>query len=137
RIPDPAWRRELVFEPFWHAIARREIDCTVFDVGFVLDDETAPCRQITNWSVQDTGAATASDPALLAELRRRFGHRPIGNEVPVAKTKSHSRKIRNNLLKSLKCKTDAILWLMERVKWRFFLASYYESLRCGLNMWHF
>jgi predicted AlkP superfamily phosphohydrolase/phosphomutase len=135
RIADPAWRKKLAFEPFWHAIARHGIDCTVLDVSFVLDDETAPCRQITNWSVQDTGAAAASDPALLAEVRRRFGHRPIGKEVPVAKTRSHSRKIRNDLIKSLKCKTDAILWLMGRDKWRFFLSSYYETHRAGHNLW--
>jgi predicted AlkP superfamily phosphohydrolase/phosphomutase len=135
RPADPAWRKELVFEPFWHPIARRGIECTVLDIGFVLNDETAPCRQITNWSVQDTGAAAASDPALLAELRRRFGHRPIGKEIPVAKTRVHSRKIRDGLLKSLKCKTDAILWLMERDKWRLFLSCYYEMHRAGHNLW--
>ena len=94
-----------------------------------------PCRQITNWSVQDTGAAAASDPALLSELRRRFGYRPIGPEIPVAKTISHSRKIRDDLIKSLKRKTDAILWLMGRDKWRFFLAGYYETHRAGHNLW--
>jgi predicted AlkP superfamily phosphohydrolase/phosphomutase len=128
-------RRELVFEPFWHALARRGIDCTVLDIRFVMNDETAPCRQITNWSAQDTGAATASDPALLAELRRRFGHRPIGKEVPVVKTRSHSRRIRNDMIKSLKCKTDAILWLMERDKWRLFLTCYHEMHRAGHNLW--
>lgn len=135
RIPDPAWHGKLAFEPFWHPIARQGIDCTVLDVGFVLNSETAPCRQITNWSVQDTGAAAASDPALLAELRRRFGRRPIGIEVPVAKTRSHSAKIRDAMRKSLKCKTDAILWLMDRDKWRFFLTAYYETHRAGHNLW--
>ena len=135
RIADPAWQDMLAYEPFWHAIARRGIECTVLDAGFVLDNEAAPCRQITNWSVQDTAAAAASNSALLAEVRRRFGRRPIGPEVPVVKTKSHSRKIRNSLLKSIKCKTDAILWLMERDEWRFFLTSYYEFHRAGHNLW--
>jgi predicted AlkP superfamily phosphohydrolase/phosphomutase len=135
RPAEPAWQEEFAFEPFWHPVARRGIDCTVLDIGFVLNNETAPCRQITNWSVQDTGAAATSDPALLAELRRRFGYRPIGKEVPVAKTRSHSRKIRNDLIKSLKCKTEAILWLMKRDDWRFFLTSYYETHRAGHNLW--
>jgi predicted AlkP superfamily phosphohydrolase/phosphomutase len=135
RVGDSAWRKDLTFEPFWHSIARRGIDCTVLDVGFVLDDEKAPCRQITNWSVQDTGAAAASDPALLAEVRRRFGRRPIGPEVPVPKKRPHTRRIRDALIKSVKRKTDAILWLMERDEWRFFLSSYYEMHRAGHNLW--
>jgi predicted AlkP superfamily phosphohydrolase/phosphomutase len=134
RLDDPAWQTKLAFEPFWYPVARRGIDCTVLDVSFVLDSETAPCRQITNWSGQNVGAAT-SDPALLAELRRRFGRRPIGKEVPVVKSKSHSRSIRNRLLKSLKSKTDAILWLMNRDKWRLFVAAYYETHRAGHNLW--
>ena len=135
RIADPAWGTKLKIEPFWHAIARRGVDCTVLDVGFVVDNETAPCRQITNWSVQDTDAAATSDPALLADVRRRFGYRPIGKEVPVLKTKSHSRKIRDRMLKSVKAKTDAILWLMQGDKWRFFIAGYYETHRAGHNLW--
>jgi predicted AlkP superfamily phosphohydrolase/phosphomutase len=135
RIADPAWQNELLFEPFWYPIARRGIDCTAFDVNFVLENESAPCRQISNWSIQDTDAAAASDPALLAELRRRFGRRPIGKEVPVVKTKSQSRKIRKSLIKAIRCKTDAILWLMERNAWRFFIATYYEAHRAGHNLW--
>jgi predicted AlkP superfamily phosphohydrolase/phosphomutase len=134
RQGDPAWQTELAFEPFWYPAARRGIDCTVLDVSYVLDNETAPCRQIANWSGQHVGAE-ASDPALLADIRRRFGRHPIGKEVPVVKSRSHSRSIRNRLLKSLKSKTDAILWLMERDKWRFFLASYYETHRAGHNLW--
>jgi predicted AlkP superfamily phosphohydrolase/phosphomutase len=72
---------------------------------------------------------------LLAELRRRFGHRPIGKEIPVVKTRSHRRRICNDLIKSLRCKTDAILWLMERDKWRFFVTCYYEMHRAGHNLW--
>ena len=50
RQGDPAWQKELAFEPFWYPAASRGIDCTVLDVSYVLDDESAPCRQIANWS---------------------------------------------------------------------------------------
>ena len=72
---------------------------------------------------------------MLSELRRRFGRRPIGKEVPVVKTKSQSRKICKSLIKAIRCKTDAILWLMERNTWRFFIAAYYEAHRAGHNLW--
>ena len=135
RLAESAWRNEFVFEPFWHEFARSGIESTVLDVGFVLNDRAAPCRQITNWSYQETSNADSSDPALLAEIRRRFGHRPIGREVPVPKKKARCLKIRDQMIEALGRKTDAILWLMDRYEWQFFLAGFYEAHRAGHNLW--
>jgi predicted AlkP superfamily phosphohydrolase/phosphomutase len=135
KVSKPIWRDEFDFEPFWYAIARAGIETTVLDAGGVLNDHASPCRQVTNWSYQSTGDARASDPALLAEIRKRFGRRPIGKEVPVPKKRAVCRHIRDNLTVALKRKTDAVLWLMERDPWRFFFAGFYEVHRAGHNLW--
>ena len=128
------WSERFAFEPFWHGLARSGVETTVLDAGFVLDDAHAPCRQVSNWSYQSTGDASASDPGLLREIRRRFGRRPIGMEVPVPKSLRQSRRIRDSLIESQRRKADAVLWLMERDAWRFFLVGFYEVHRAGHNL---
>jgi len=135
RLFDPAWRGEFAFEPFWHEFARAGISSTVLDIGFVQNDRSAPCRQISNWSYQETANADASDPRLLAQIQRRFGRRPIGREIPVPKSRALCAKIREHMIASLERKGDAILWLMEQDDWRFFLAGFYELHRAGHNLW--
>ena len=135
RVADKAWSERFYCEPFWHALARDGVETIVLDPSFVLNDERAPGIQISNWSGQETGAACASDPALLAELRRRFGKRPIGAEVPVPKSRRQSRKIRDDLIAAVRRKADAILWLMTKRDWRFFFAGFFEAHRAGHNLW--
>lgn len=135
RFSKPLWRGAFEVEPFWYALARAGVDCTVLDAAAVLNDQEAPCRQISNWSYQSTGRASTSNPALLAEIRRRFGRRPMGNEVPVPKKRALCRKVRDDMIVAIERKTNAILWLMERDPWQFFLAGYHEIHRAGHNLW--
>lgn len=134
RTSSPAMAAALDFEPFWRRLARRGVKTVAFDTALSLDAAKAPCVEITNWSYQSSGLATASDPALLREIRRRFGRRPIGKEVPVPKTLRHSRRIRDDLIEALRRKTDATLWLMDRLDWRLFVAGFYELHRAGHNL---
>lgn len=134
RVSSRLWRSRLPVTPFWHDLARRGARSVVFDPGTPNDAAGAPCTEIINWSYQSSGAASANDPALLAELRRRFGWRPIGKEVPVPKTLAQSRRIRDDLIRAINAKADAALWLMEREEWRFFLMGFYEIHRAGHNL---
>jgi predicted AlkP superfamily phosphohydrolase/phosphomutase len=135
RHRDAAWREQFTFDPFWYKLSRAGISCTVLDAGCVLNSQAAPCRQIANWSYQETAWAEASDPALLAELRRRFGRRPIGRDVPVPKKNALCNKIRDQVIEAVERKADAILWLMDRHEWQFFLAGFYEVHRAGHILW--
>ena len=56
-------------------------------------------------------------------------------EVPVPKKKARCLKIRDQMIEALGRKTDAILWLMDRYEWQFFLAGFYEAHRAGHNLW--
>jgi predicted AlkP superfamily phosphohydrolase/phosphomutase len=134
RVARRAWWKRLGYEPFWHDLARKGVAAVAFDPGTTHAGE-APLTEIVNWAYQSTGAASASDPALLAEIRRRFGRRPIGKEVPVPKTLAHSRRMRDDLIASIEAKAAATLWLMERkADWRFFLVGFYEVHRAGHNL---
>jgi predicted AlkP superfamily phosphohydrolase/phosphomutase len=135
RHGDAVWREQFEFEPFWYDFSRSGISCTVLDAGYVQNTEAAPCRQITNWSYPSTAWAETSDPVLLAEIQRRFGRRPIRRDVPVPRGAAFCNRIRDELIEAVARKSDAILWLMERDDWRFFLAGFYEVHRAGHILW--
>jgi len=134
RTTSARWRDRLDFTPFWHDLARRGVPTIALDAGTPNDAEQSPHTEIINWCYQSTGAATASTPALLAELRRRFGHRPIGKEVPVPKTLALTRRLCEDLVYSIDRKGEAALWLMDREDWRLFLLGFYEIHRAGHNL---
>jgi len=135
RHRDAAWREQFEFEPFWYELSRAGIPCTVLDAGCVLNSRAAPCCQISNWSYQETSWAEASDATLLAEVCRRFGRRPIGKDVPLTKNNAQCNELRDRLIEAVERKSDAILWLMNRHEWQFFLAGFYEVHRAGHILW--
>ena len=42
---------------------------------------------------------------------------------------------RDDLINSVRMKTDAILWLMREHEWQLFLTGYFEGHRAGHNLW--
>ena len=134
RIAGAQWSEEFADTPFWHNLARSGVPTIAFDIGHALCDEGAPCLQITNWSYQSSGAAKASEPQVLEELRRRFGQRPIGPEVPIAKTARQCAAIKNQQIAAVRAKAEATLYLMNK-PWRLFVSGWYEVHRAGHNLW--
>jgi predicted AlkP superfamily phosphohydrolase/phosphomutase len=134
RIAGAQWSEEFADPPFWHSIARSGVPTIAFDIGHALCDEGAPCLQITNWSYQSSGAAKASDPQVLKELRRRFGRRPIGPEVPIPKTARQCAAIQKQQAAAVEAKAEATLYLMQK-PWRLFITGWYEAHRAGHNLW--
>lgn len=134
RVADQNWSEEFDIEPFWHRVAHAGVPTIAFDLAHALHDDRAPCLQITNWSYQSSGAAKASHPAVLRDIRQRFGRRPIGPEVPVPKTARQCAAIRDQLVTAVRAKADATLHLMRR-PWRLFVTGWYEVHRAGHNLW--
>lgn len=130
-----AWKGALDYEPFWYALARRGVECIVLDAVQAVPHPNPPCLEINDWSAQSSGQPQASDPAVLAELRRRFGRRPIGMEITVAKSRRLSMSLQRQAIRSLRQKADAILWLGQARPWRFYLASIQDVHRAGHNLW--
>ncbi len=134
RVAKRMWSQRFDYEPFWHPIARRGVPTIAFDIPYALIDTDVPCLQITHWSYQSTGAAEASHPEILRDIRKRFGRRPIGAEVPVPKTASQCNALRDRQVRAAKYKGDAILHLLDR-PWRLFLTGFFEGHRAGHNLW--
>jgi predicted AlkP superfamily phosphohydrolase/phosphomutase len=128
-IPD-----DVDFDPFWRKIARKGKRVIAFDIGVPLDPVGAPCVEIYNWSNQSNGAALSSDPALLREMRRRFGRRPIGKEVPVPKKIERSRYIRDSMIAAIDAKMNALSYLSSARPWDLLLVGFYEVHRAGHNL---
>lgn len=130
------WRGQLDYEPFWYDLARKGVSAQALDAVQCVPGPDSPCLEIHDWSAQSSGKAHATDPHVLAELRRRFGKRPIRPEVPVTKSKHQSAGLQARILDSMKQKTDAIIWLGRNRSWRFYLASIQDVHRAGHNLWH-
>lgn len=129
------WARQFDYEPFWYGFARLGVKTIVLDATCLNPSKNIPGIQVVNWSQQSTGKAYSSPPEILTEVRRRFGYRPIGAEVPVLKSNKHSRQIRDSLIEAVRRKADAIIWLAQTQDWNFFLAGMYEVHRAGHNLW--
>ena len=134
RVADPRWSEQFDCRPFWHRVAQSGLPTIAFDIAHALHDERAPCLQITNWSYQSSGDAKASHREVLKDIQRRFGRRPIGPEVPVAKTARQCVAIRDQLIRAVRAKGDATLYLMRR-PWNLFVTGWYEAHRAGHNLW--
>ncbi len=130
-----AWCGALDYEPFWHELAKDGLECMVLDAVQTVPQPDSPCLEINNWSAQSSGKALASDPKVLDELRRRFGRRPIGADVPVSKSRRLTSSLLTQALRSLKQKSDAIIWLGQSRNWQFYLASIQDLHRAGHNFW--
>jgi predicted AlkP superfamily phosphohydrolase/phosphomutase len=131
----PDWRGALDYEPFWYELARRGVDSMVLDAVQSSPNPNPPCLEINDWSAQSSGHAVASDRQLLAELQRRFGRRPIGMEITVAKSRRLAQSLQRRAIDSLQRKADAIIWLGQQRPWRFYLASIQDAHRAGHNLW--
>lgn len=134
RIADPHWSADLHSQPFWHRVAHAGHPTIAFDIAHSLHDQNAPCLQITNWCGQSSADAKSSHPEVLRDIKRRFGRRPIGPEVPVPKTARQCAAIRDQLVHAVRAKAAATRHLMKR-PWALFVTGWYEAHRAGHNLW--
>ena len=125
----------LAFEPFWDDLARSGVETIVFDAMSVPLTDDAPGIQVINWNTQSNFAASSNRPEVLKHIKRHFGKKPIGDEIAVKKSRRTLEKLRDQLIRSARLKTEAILWLMQGFEWRCFITTYFEGHRAGHNLW--
>jgi len=135
RTESGRWAADFAFEPFWYRLARAGVESVAIDALQVVPTDDVPCTEVFNWSCQSSGDACSEPPELIGEIRRRFGRRPIGPEVPVPKKRRRMRAIRSSLLEATRAKGEAIRWLAGSRPWRFLLAGMFEAHRAGHNLW--
>ena len=125
----------LDFEPFWNALAANGVKTIVFDATSTPVRHTDPGIQVIDWNTQCNVPVRTNRDDILRQLKRRFGSRPIKDEIPVKKSRRTLTRYRDDLVKSVRLKTDAILWLMKEYDWQLFVTAYFEGHRAGHNLW--
>jgi predicted AlkP superfamily phosphohydrolase/phosphomutase len=126
----------LYCEPFWYELARRGERVTVLDVPFSFESRLERGVEIVNWGSHDKlGAYGANRAELRREIRRRFGHHPMGDEIPVDKTTPQLEAIRRNLVAGAAVKGGMSRWLLQNTDWTFFLTVFGEPHRGGHILW--
>ena len=125
----------LPFRPFWDDLAQNGVEPIVFDAMAVPLTDAAAGVQVINWNTQCNFAASSNRPEVLKTIQRQFGKKPIGDEIAVKKSRRTLAKLRDQLIRSTKLKTDAILLLMQQFEWRCFITAYFEGHRAGHNLW--
>ena len=126
----------LAYTPFWSALAKRGTRVTVLDVPFSLPSELPGGTEVLNWGSQESlGAFSCSDPRLGRAIHRRFGHHPMGQDVPVAQSPSQLVQITNNLIAGARLKGELSRWLMQENAWDLFITVFAECHRGGHLLW--
>ncbi len=125
----------LHFEPFWNELAAKGVKTIIFDVTSTPMRNDAPGIQIIDWNTQCNVTPKTNRADILRQVRRQFGAKPIKDEIPVKKSRRMLTQFRDDLIESLRLKTDAIIWMMRSHEWQFFLTGYFEGHRAGHNLW--
>ena len=126
----------LPCEPFWYALERRGLDVIAVDVPMTCPSRLERGVEVTTWGSHDQLTPFAARPAgLAAELRRRFGHHPMGDEIPVEKTPRERERIRARLVEGARRKGELSAWLLEGRAWDFFITVFGECHRGGHLLW--
>jgi predicted AlkP superfamily phosphohydrolase/phosphomutase len=123
-------------EPFWYALARAGRGVTVLDVPFTFENRLPQAVEVTNWGSHDLmGRFQANPPALHREIRRRFGHHPMGYEIPVSKDTRQLVAMQRECVVGAEAKGRLARWLRDTTDWDFYLAVFGECHRAGHILW--
>ncbi|MFL5538914.1 MAG: alkaline phosphatase family protein [Longimicrobiaceae bacterium] len=126
----------LPCEPFWYELERRGLDVVAVDVPMTSPSRLTRGVEVTTWGSHDQLTPFAARPAALAaEIRRRFGHHPMGDEIPVEKTPRERERIRARLVEGARRKGELSAWLLESRPWDFFITVFGECHRGGHLLW--
>ena len=88
----PIKEKSLMFKPFWDDLARGGVETIVFDVMAVPLHDDAPGLQVINWNTQSNFAPSSNRADVLKTIQRNFGKKPIGDEIPVKKSRQSARR---------------------------------------------
>jgi predicted AlkP superfamily phosphohydrolase/phosphomutase len=129
----PDW---LPARPFWCDLDEAGIPVTVADIPICYPNPLRCGMEVLNWSAQENlGALHATRPEIAGEIKRRFGKYPLGDDIPVQKSRRQLDEIRRDLLTGIRRKTDLSLWLMRNTQWRLFVTVFAEGHRAGHSFW--
>jgi predicted AlkP superfamily phosphohydrolase/phosphomutase len=123
-------------EPFWNDLERRGYRVVALDVPTAWRSRLRRGIEITDWAThEETQGFTVHPPELEPEIRRRFGGRSIGPEIPVQKSLTQLKRLRSEVVTSAARKGALVRWLLTRNDWDFFITVFGETHRGGHLFW--
>lgn len=123
-------------EPFWYDLARAGRGVTVLDVPFTFENRLPQAVEVSNWGSHDLmGRFQANPPELRREIRRRFGHHPMGYEIPVSKDTRQLVGMQRECVVGAETKGRLARWLRDTTDSDFYLAVFGECHRAGHILW--
>lgn len=126
----------LSYRPFWLDLAESGAKVCVVDVPMTFPALGVNAVEVVSWASHDKLVPFACNRHdIERELRRRFSADPMGHEIPVAKSASSLKAIRNRLIDSARTKAEAIRWLLRLKPWDLFIAIFGETHRGGHLLW--
>src|SRR5207247_9918280 len=115
-------RRVLYCEGGWDALDRCRYRVVALDGPARWRSRLRRGIEITDWATHDETQGFSVQPLELErEIRRRFGGRSIGPEIPVRKSRRQLSRLRDEVVGSAARKGALVRWLAKRPEWDFFI----------------
>jgi predicted AlkP superfamily phosphohydrolase/phosphomutase len=119
---------------FWQK-AGGALRTLVYDIPETFPEAAFTGRAIYDWGTwAQYGQSTSQPPALLKELKVRFGPYPLGYEAMRLGFDS-PQGVQERLLKSVRYKADTAKWLLERADWDLAVIGFGETHCGGHYLW--
>ncbi len=122
--------------PFWQRLDAAGHATIAVDVPHVWPAPLRHGAQIIAWNSHDHMTPfSAYPPALKHAVRRRFGGRSIGYEVPVQRDAAEMERVRCQLVASAARKAELCGWILRERPWALFITVFGEMHRGGHLLW--
>jgi predicted AlkP superfamily phosphohydrolase/phosphomutase len=130
---EPAW---LPLEPFYRDFPSDGPRVIAIDVPLVYAPRPIHGVELTGWGTHDKLCAASSYPAGLgAEITRRFGGRPLTDEVAGPQSARELLQLRDAMIRAADWHADVGLHLMRTEPWDLFLLAFGSLHRAGHKLW--
>jgi predicted AlkP superfamily phosphohydrolase/phosphomutase len=122
---------------FWALADQARRQCLVYDVPETFPDPGFGGRAVFDWGTwAHYGERTAQPPALLAELKSRFGDYPLGLEAKrLGLGRPDRSDLERRLIRSVAYKKDTALWLLNAASWDLAVIGFCELHPAGHYLW--
>jgi predicted AlkP superfamily phosphohydrolase/phosphomutase len=122
---------------FWHFSDEQGCKCIIYDVPETFPEAGFRGKAIFDWGTWAWyGTPCAQPPALLKEMKSRFGRYPLGFEAKrLGAAMPDAAVMEKGLLRSLEYKHRTAHWLLQREPWNLAVVGFCEPHPAGHYLW--
>jgi predicted AlkP superfamily phosphohydrolase/phosphomutase len=133
---EPCYVSQIEGENFWEAIGEQDRRMAILDMPMARLSSRLNGIQLADWSTHDPeyGGAVSYPPALVDELRARFGD-PMADRCDKMARRDY-RSFLRDLQERMQQKLDLSLHLLASQQWDFFATVFSEAHCVGHHCWH-